>query len=172
MISYKERLSAITTFLFDVDGVLTTGEVMLMNGSVIRTLNSKDGYAIQYAVKKGYRVLIITGGNSQDVKDRLEGLGAQKVVLRSSDKLVVYEQLKQEFDFTDVQALYMGDDIPDIPVMRLVGVSTCPQDAAVEVKAMCHYQSPLNGGKACVRDVIEQVMRLQGKWMNEDAYHW
>lgn len=172
MISYKERLSAITTFLFDVDGVLTTGEVMLMNGSVIRTLNSKDGYAIQYAVKKGYRVLIVTGGNSQDVKDRLEGLGAQKVVLRSSDKLVVYEQLKQEFDFTDGQALYMGDDIPDIPVMRLVGVSTCPQDAAVEVKALCHYQSPLNGGKACVRDVIEQVMRLHGKWMNEDAYHW
>ena len=172
MISYKERLSAITTFLFDVDGVLTTGEVMLMNGSVIRTLNSKDGYAIQYAVKKGYRVLIVTGGNSQDVKDRLEGLGAQKVVLRSSDKLVVYEQLKQEFEFTDAQALYMGDDIPDIPVMRLAGVSTCPQDAAVEVKALCHYQSPLNGGKACVRDVIEQVMRLQGKWMNDDAYHW
>ena len=172
MISYKERLSAITTFLFDVDGVLTTGEVMLMNGSVIRTLNSKDGYAIQYAVKKGYRILIVTGGNSQDVKDRLEGLGAQKVVLRSSDKLVVYEQLKQEFEFTDAQALYMGDDIPDIPVMRLTGVSTCPQDAAVEVKALCHYQSPLNGGKACVRDVIEQVMRLHGKWMNDDAYHW
>ncbi|MBI3238606.1 MAG: HAD hydrolase family protein, partial [Flavobacteriia bacterium] len=153
-------------------GVLTNGEVMLTNGSVIRTLNSKDGYAIQYAIKKGYRVLIITGGNSQDVKDRLEGLGVQKVMLRSSNKLVVYEELKEEFGFTDLQTLYMGDDIPDIPVMRLVGVSTCPQDAAVEVKAMCHYQSPLNGGKACVRDVIEQVMRLHGKWMNEDAYHW
>lgn len=172
MISYKERLSPITTFVFDVDGVLTNGEVMLTNGSVIRTLNSKDGYAIQYAIKKGYRVLIITGGNSQDVKDRLEGLGVQKVMLRSSNKLVVYEELKEEFGFTDLQTLYMGDDIPDIPVMRLVGVSTCPQDAAVEVKAMCHYQSPLNGGKACVRDVIEQVMRLHGKWMNEDAYHW
>lgn len=172
MISYKERLSPITTFVFDVDGVLTTGEVMLMNGSVIRTLNSKDGYAIQYAAKKGYQILIITGGNSQDVKDRLEGLGVQKVVLRSADKLVVYEQLKEEFGFTDTQALYMGDDIPDIPVMKLVGVSTCPQDAAVEVKAISHYQSPLNGGKACVRDVIEQVMRLQGKWMNEDAFHW
>ena len=172
MISYKERLSPITTFVFDVDGVLTNGEVMLANGSVIRTLNSKDGYAIQYAIKKGYRVLIITGGNSQDVKDRLEGLGVQKVMLRSSNKLVVYEELKEEFGFTDLQVLYMGDDIPDIPVMRLVGVSTCPQDAAVEVKAMCHYQSPLNGGKACVRDVIEQVMRLHGKWMNEDAYHW
>ncbi|HLP56001.1 MAG TPA: HAD hydrolase family protein [Fluviicola sp.] len=172
MISYKERLSPITTFVFDVDGVLTTGEVMLMNGGVIRTLNSKDGYAIQYAVKKGYRILVITGGNSQDVKDRLEGLGAQKVVLRSADKLIVYEQLKQEFGFTNEQVLYMGDDIPDIPVMKLVGVSTCPQDAAVEVKAICHYQSPLNGGRACVRDVIEQVMRLHGKWMNADAYHW
>ena len=145
---------------------------MLMNGGVIRTLNSKDGYAIQYAVKKGYRILVITGGNSQDVKDRLEGLGAQKVVLRSADKLIVYEQLKQEFGFTNEQVLYMGDDIPDIPVMKLVGVSTCPQDAAVEVKAICHYQSPLNGGRACVRDVIEQVMRLHGKWMNADAYHW
>jgi 3-deoxy-D-manno-octulosonate 8-phosphate phosphatase (KDO 8-P phosphatase) len=172
MISYKERLSPITTFVFDVDGVLTNGEVMLANGSVIRTLNSKDGYAIQYAIKKGYRVLIITGGNSQDVKDRLEGLGVQKVMLRSANKLVVYEELKEEFGFTDLQTLYMGDDIPDIPVMKLVGVSTCPQDAAVEVKAICHYQSPLNGGKACVRDVIEQVMRLHGKWMNEDAYHW
>ncbi|ASS48153.1 MAG: 3-deoxy-D-manno-octulosonate 8-phosphate phosphatase [Candidatus Fluviicola riflensis] len=172
MISYKERLSPITTFVFDVDGVLTTGEVLLVNGTVIRTLNSKDGYAIQYAVKKGYRVLMITGGNSQDVKDRLEGLGAHKVMLRSADKLVVYEQLKQEFDFSDNEVLYMGDDIPDIPVMRLVGVSTCPQDAAVEVKAICHYQSPLNGGRACVRDVIEQVMRLHGKWMNDDAYHW
>jgi len=172
MISYKERLSPITTFVFDVDGVLTNGEVMLANGSVIRTLNSKDGYAIQYAIKKGYQVLIITGGNSQDVKDRLEGLGVQKVMLRSANKLVVYEQLKEEFGFTDLQVLYMGDDIPDIPVMKLVGVSTCPQDAAVEVKAISHYQSPLNGGKACVRDVIEQVMRLHGKWMNEDAYHW
>lgn len=172
MISYKERLHSITTFLFDVDGVLTNGEVMLLNGSVIRTLNSKDGYALQYAAKKGYRICIITGGNSMDVKERLERLGIEKVVLRASDKLKVYEELKTEYGFSDHQALYMGDDIPDIPVLRAVGVSCCPQDAVPEVKSACHYQSPLNGGSACVRDVIEQVMRLQGKWMNEDAYHW
>lgn len=172
MISYKERLPKITTFLFDVDGVLTTGEVFLMNGEVIRSLNSKDGYAIQYAAKKGYRILVITGGNSQDVKDRLERLGVQKVVLRSFDKMAVYEQLQEEYGFTDEEALFMGDDIPDIPVMQRTGVSACPQDASVEVKAISHYQSPLNGGKACARDVIEQVMRVQGKWMNADAYQW
>lgn len=172
MISYKERLPKITTFLFDVDGVLTNGEVTLSNGAVIRTLNSKDGYAIQYAVKKGYRILIVTGGNSQDVKDRLEHLGVHKVVLRSSNKLLVYEQLKEEYGFADEQALFMGDDIPDMQVMHQVGLSACPQDAAVEIKAMSHYQSPLAGGKACVRDVIEQVMRVQGTWLNEEAYHW
>lgn len=172
MISYKERLPKVTTFIFDVDGVLTNGEVMLVNGSVIRSLNSKDGYAMQYAIRKGYRILIITGGSSQDVKDRLEALGVQKVALRSDNKLKVYESLKAEYHFSDEQVLYMGDDIPDIPVLEQVGVSTCPQDAAVEVKALCHYQSPLNGGRACARDVIEQVMRVQGTWLNADAYHW
>lgn len=172
MISYKERLPKVTTFIFDVDGVLTNSDVMLYNGSVIRTLNSKDGYAIQYAVRKGYTVLIITGGNSTDVKERLEGLGVQHVALRSANKLAVYTTLKQEYGFQDEHVLYMGDDIPDIPVLKVVGVSTCPQDAAPEVKAVCHYQSPLIGGKACARDVIEQVMRVQGTWLNDDAYHW
>lgn len=172
MISYKERLPAITTFIFDVDGVLTNGEVMLYDGSVIRTLNSKDGYAIQYAAKKGYRILVITGGNSQEVKDRLERLGIQKVVLRASDKLSVYKELKNEHGFSDSEVLYMGDDIPDIPVLRQVAMSACPQDAVPEVKSVCHYQSPLEGGRACARDVIEQVMRVQGTWYNEDAFHW
>lgn len=172
MISYKERLPKITTFIFDVDGVLTAGEVFLYNGEVIRMLNSKDGYAIQYAAKKGYRILVITGGNSQDVKDRLERLGVAKVVLRSNDKMTVYEQLMEEYGFTDEETLFMGDDIPDFPVMKRVGLSACPQDAAVEIKAISHYQSPLNGGKACARDVIEQVMRVQGKWMNDDAFQW
>lgn len=172
MISYKERLPKITTFIFDVDGVLTGGEVFLFNGEVIRMLNSKDGYALQYAAKKGYRILVITGGNSQDVKDRLERLGVAKVVLRSSNKMMVYEQLMEEYGFTDEETLFMGDDIPDYLVMKRVGLSACPQDAAVEIKAISHYQSPLNGGKACARDVIEQVMRVQGTWMNEDAFQW
>lgn len=172
MISYKERLHTITTFLFDVDGVLTNGEVLLLNGDVIRSLNSKDGYALQYAAKKGYKICIITGGNSTDVKERLERLGVEKVVLRASDKLKTYLELQKQYGFADDEVVYMGDDIPDIPVLRVVGVSCCPQDAVPEVKAVCHYQSPMNGGKACVRDIIEQVMRLQGTWMNDDAYHW
>ncbi len=172
MISYKERLPKVTTFIFDVDGVLTTGDVQLINNDVIRTMHSKDGYALQYAVKKDYKIFIITGGNSDDVKARLLASGVKEVFLRSSNKAKVYESIKEKYSLTDEEILYMGDDIPDIPVLKAVGVSTCPQDSAVEVKAICHYQSPILGGKGCVRDVIEQVMRVQGKWMNDDAYFW
>lgn len=172
MISYKERLPQITTFIFDVDGVLTTGDIQLINNDVIRTMHSKDGYALQYSAKKGYQLFIITGGNSEDVKARLLGSGVKEVFLRSSNKLKVYEEIKEKYELNDKEILYMGDDIPDIPVLKTVGLSACPQDAAVEVKAICHYQSPILGGKGCVRDVIEQVMRVQGKWMNDDAFFW
>ena len=172
MISYKERLPGITTFIFDVDGVLTNGKISFAHGSVSRKLHSKDGYALQYAVKKGYKIFIITGAGATDIKERMETLGVLRVMLLSRDKLTVYRTLQEEFGFSDEQVLYMGDDIPDIPLLKVVGVSACPQDSAVEVKTLCHYQSPLKGGKACVRDVIEQVMRVQGTWMNEDAYFW
>lgn len=172
MISYKERLPKITTFMFDVDGVLTNGDVLMINNDVIRTLNAKDGYALQYATKKGYKIFIITGGNSLDVKARLEGSGVTEVHLRSSDKLAVYEDILKRHHLKDEEVLYMGDDIPDIPVMQRVGTSTCPQDAVNEVKQISHYQSPLDGGKACVRDVIEQVLKVQGKWMIDGAYKW
>jgi 3-deoxy-D-manno-octulosonate 8-phosphate phosphatase (KDO 8-P phosphatase) len=172
MISYKERLSQITTFIFDVDGVLTNGDVILINDDVIRILNSRDSYAIQYAVKKGYNVFIITGGNSKDVRDRLLGLGIQEVHSGSSNKLEVYNQLKIKHGLTDEEVLYMGDDIPDYPVMKQVGVATCPQDAAVEIKHIAHYQSPFNGGRHCVRDVIEQTLRVQDHWFKEDAFEW
>ncbi len=172
MKSYKENLSTITTFIFDVDGVLTNGDVLLVPGGVWRTMNSKDGYAMQYAVKKGYKIYIITGGYSEDVKASLEGLGVHRVCLRSSNKLLIYNQLKEEEGFNDQEVVYMGDDIPDIPVLKTVGVSTCPQDAAIDVLNLVDYQSPINGGKGCVRDIIEQVLRVQGKWMNEDAFSW
>lgn len=158
--------------MFDVDGVLTNGEVLLINNDVIRTLHSKDGYALQYASKKGYKIFIVTGGNSTDVKVRLEGLGVTEVHLRSSDKLAVYEDILKRHHLKDEEILYMGDDIPDIPVMKRVGTSTCPQDAVSEVKQASHYQSPFDGGKACVRDVIEQVLKVQGNWLNDDAYKW
>jgi len=172
MISYKEKLPGITTFIFDVDGVLTSGEVILMDGKVIRTLNSKDGYAMQYAIKMGYRILIITGGNSVDVKERLLGLGVHEVFLSSHEKTEVYAACKLKYGFEDHQALYMGDDIPDYHVMKMVGVATCPQDSAMEIKQISHYQSPVYGGKGCVRDVIEQTLRVQGKWFSEKAFVW
>jgi len=172
MKSYKENLADITTFVFDVDGVFTDGSVMLINDEVVRTLSSRDGYALQYAAKLDYKILIVSGGNSEAVKVRLENLGAAEVCLQSKNKVEVYERLKKEYGFTDGEVLYMGDDIPDFQVMQMVKVATCPQDAAVEIKGIAHYQSPISGGKGCVRDVIEQTLRVQGKWFNEKAFEW
>jgi 3-deoxy-D-manno-octulosonate 8-phosphate phosphatase (KDO 8-P phosphatase) len=172
MLSYKQKLPKITTFIFDVDGVLTDGQVLLMNDDVIRTLNSRDGFALQHASKMGFKLYIITGGKSQDVKDRLLGLGIHEVFLSSANKLKVYLELQQREGFADEQVLYMGDDLPDIPVLKQVGVSTCPQDAAPELKAFVDYQSPYNGGRFAVRDVIEQTMKVQGKWLVPEAFEW
>lgn len=172
MISYKERLPTITTFIFDVDGVLTDGTVALYKDEVVRTLNSRDGYALQYAAKKGYQILVITGGNSQSVSDRLLALGVKEVRLRSNNKLEVYKELKNKYKFEDEEVLYMGDDIPDYEVLQRVGVASCPQDATIEIKAICHYQSPFNGGNHCVRDVIEQTLRVQDNWFHPEAFEW
>lgn len=172
MISYKEKLSKVTTFIFDVDGVMTNGEVLLFKDEYVRILNSKDGYALQYARKKGYRIFVITGGSSERLRERLLGLGVDEVCLSSKNKLAVYESLKEKYDFQDEEVAYMGDDIPDYEVLSVVGVSSCPQDSAIEIKALVDYQSPLNGGKACVRDLIEQVMRVQETWFTEGSLEW
>ena len=173
MTSYKEKLNAISTFIFDVDGVLTDGSVALYQKEFVRTLNSRDGYAMQYAAKMGYTILILTGGSSKVVQSRLLTLGAKKVVLSASNKLKSYEDLRDEFSFENKEVLYMGDDIPDFQVLEKVGVSTCPQDAAVEIKSICDYVSPFNGGRHCVRDVIEQTLRVQEKWFQGDqAFNW
>lgn len=172
MISYKEKLPKITTIILDVDGVLTTGEVLLVDGKVVRTLHSKDGYALQYAAKMGYKIIIITGGNSVDVKERLLGVGVTEVFLSSHTKINVYNECKLKYGFEDEEVLYMGDDIPDYQVMKMVGIAACPQDAAVEIKQICDYQSPIYGGKGCVRDVIEQILRVQGKWFTAEAFVW
>lgn len=172
MISYKERLNHISTFIFDIDGVLTDGTVIPYRGELLRALYSKDGYAIQYAVKKGYRVFVITGGNSEDVKASLLHLGVAEVHLRSSHKVQIYEQLKEKHGFKDEEVLYMGDDLPDYEVMQIVGMAACPQDSAIEIKHISHYQSPYNGGKGCVRDMIEQTLRVQGNWFHEEAFVW
>ncbi len=172
MKSYKENLHGITTFIFDVDGVLTDGSVMLLKDEVVRTLNSRDGYALQYAAKSGYRILIITGGNSPSVAHRLSSLGVTEVCLQAKNKVMVYNDLKEKYGFSDDEVLYMGDDIPDYQVMQMVRVAACPQDAAVEIKDISAYQSSVNGGKGCVRDVIEQTLRVQGKWFKETAFEW
>jgi 3-deoxy-D-manno-octulosonate 8-phosphate phosphatase (KDO 8-P phosphatase) len=170
--SYKLKLPSINTFIFDVDGVLTDGTVILYKDEVVRTINARDGYALQYASKMGYNIFIITGGDSQAVKDRLINAGAKEVILKASNKVKVYEELKEKYNFKDEEVLYMGDDIPDYNVMRKVGVSTCPQDAAIEIKNISDYQSPLKGGYHCVRDVIEQTLRVQGKWFTDQAHEW
>lgn len=170
--SYKTKLNTIDTFIFDVDGVLTDGKVYFFENEIMRALNSKDGYALQYAAKMGYQIFIITGGYSEDLKKRLLELGIKEVHLRSGNKLNVYNGIKSKYQLNDEQVLYMGDDIPDIPVLKKAGVSCCPQDASIDVKSNVDYQSPYDGGKACVRDVIEQTLRVQNKWLKDEAYHW
>ena len=170
--SYKINLSSITTFMLDVDGVLTDGNVQLFKNEEVRTLNAKDGYALQYASKMGYNIFVISGGSSEAVKKRLLSVGATEVVLKSVNKVNVYTDLKAKYKFEDKEVLYMGDDIPDYKVMKMVGVATCPQDAAAEIKNISHYQSPHKGGKTCVRDVIEQTLRVQSKWFTDEAHEW
>ena len=163
--SYKEYLEHITTFVFDVDGVLTDGTVsVLTNGEMLRTMNVKDGYAIKAAVDKGYNMCIISGGKNEGVRLRLEGLGIKDIYLGAKNKI---EQLDDYFTKNDIKpenVLYMGDDIPDYPVMKGIGLPCCPQDAVQEIKTISKYISHKKGGKGAVRDVIEQVLKVQGKW--------
>tara|TARA_Y100000768_G_C23984999_1_gene688243 strand:- start:45 stop:449 length:405 start_codon:yes stop_codon:yes gene_type:complete len=133
--SYKKKLSQITTFIFDVDGVLTDGSVILeSSGEMVRTMHTKDGYALQHAVKKGYHIVIISGGSSVMVKKRLEGLGIEHIYLGKDHKLPVLNEHLQKHNISINQVLYMGDDIPDLPCLKVVGVSSCPKDASVEVR--------------------------------------
>jgi len=165
MENFKQKLTRIKTLLFDVDGVLTNGQVFLMeNGEFVRNMNSKDGYALQLAVKKGYRVAIITGGNSQVVKKALHGLGIADVFLSQHDKLQCYKDYINEHNLNEEEILYMGDDLPDYEVMQRVGIASCPNNSAHEIKEISIYISNRNGGEGCARDIIEQVMRSQGKW--------
>jgi len=172
MISYKERLPKIKTLMFDIDGVLTDGQIYMLKGEVVRSLHSKDGFILQLSAKKGFKIFIITGGRSEELKDRLLGTGATEVHLRASDKLKVYEDIVARHQLNEDEIMYMGDDIPDIPVLRRVGFSCCPQDAASDVKANVHYQSQLLGGQGCVREIVEQILRVQSKWNIEEDCHW
>lgn len=166
--SYKEYLHQITTFVFDVDGVLTDGTVhVTSNGEMLRDMNIRDGYALKAAVEGGYHVVIISGGSNEGVRIRLRNLGITNIHLGVADKV---ETLKEFCDIYGVKMeniLYMGDDLPDYHVMKLVGLPCCPQDASPEIKEVSLYVSHKNGGKGAVREVIEQVMKVHGNWMKD-----
>lgn len=171
--NYKSKLNDIKTFCFDVDGVFTDGIVLLStDGDQLRTANVRDGYAVQLAVKKGYNIAIITGGRSEAVRKRFEGLGVTDVYLASSNKVDVLNAYLKEKNIDLSEVCYMGDDIPDMRVMQKVGLPVCPADAAVEIKDVSAYVSPYAGGKGCVRDILEQTMKVQGKWLDADSHEW
>ncbi len=165
MLNFKQRLNKITTIMFDIDGVITDGKVFVMeSGEVLRNLNSKDGYALHLAAQKGYRMCVISGGNNVGIKHLLARTGINDVFINAHDKMAVYETYLVENNIKDEEVMFMGDDLPDHGIMSRVGLAACPKDAAVEIKAVCQYVSPKNGGEGCVRDVLEQIMRVQGNW--------
>lgn len=165
MLNFKQKLNKINTFIFDVDGVLTDGKVFVMeSGEVVRNVNSKDGYALHLAIRKNYTIVIISGGNNKAIQNMLTKTGVQHIFINQHDKLQCYKDFINTHNLNDEQILYMGDDLPDYEVMSRVGAATCPNNSAPEIKAICCYISPNNGGEGCVRDIIEQVMRVQGSW--------
>ena len=172
MINYD--LSKIRAIIFDIDGVLSSETITLSaEGVPLRTVNIKDGYAIQLAMKLGLRVVILTGANVPSVRVRYEGLGVEDIYLGCGVKIKTYEEFLQKYGFSDEEVMYMGDDIPDLEIMRRVGCPVCPKDACPEIKEVSCYVSDRIGGHGCGRDVIEQVLRAQGKWvMNAKAFGW
>lgn len=169
-----ENISKIKCFIFDYDGVLSDGKVyMLPDGEGLRCSSVKDGYAIHHAVRQGYRVAVISGGTGINMQKRLNYIGVKDVFLGASSKIDTFDDYLISNDLNTEEVLYMGDDIPDYEVMKKSGIAACPSDASVEIKRICHYISPFKGGNGCVRDVIEQVMKSQGKWMDsETAFKW
>ena len=171
--SYKEILNNITTFIFDVDGVLTDSSVHVTpTGEMLRIMNIRDGFAMKAAIESGYHVCIISGGNNEGVRIRLKNLGITDIHLASPDKVATFNEYIKQYKINPEHVLYMGDDIPDYHVMQLVGLPACPQDASPEIKAISKYISHKKGGKGAVREIIEQVMKVQGKWhMYYDGKH-
>lgn len=151
--------------MFDIDGVMTDGKVLVMeNGEMVRNMNSKDGYALHLARNKNYRIAVISGGNNIAIQQALARTGIMDVFIKQHDKLSCYEDYLLAHKLVDEEVLYMGDDLPDHEVMSRVGAAVCPRDAAVEIKEISHYISSKKGGEGCLRDVIEQVLRVQGNW--------
>jgi len=166
--SYKEIMPQINTFIFDVDGVLTNGLITITTkGELIRNMSVKDGYALKTAVDAGYNICIISGGSNEGVRSRLEGLGIKDIYLGTHTKVIQLNEYLTKNNINPENVLYMGDDIPDFPVMKLVGLPCCPKDAVSEIQDISKYVSQKKGGTGCVRDVIEQVLKVQGKWAQQ-----
>ena len=164
--NYKELLKEITTFILDVDGVLTNGKILVTSkGKMLREMNTKDGFIIKYALDKGFKIFIISGGTNKGVKERLKDLGIEEIFLGEHTKKDTYEKLIKKYNLKRNEIVYIGDDIPDIPVMKKIGVPCCPNDAVPDVKKISIYISKKNGGQGCVRDIIEQTLRVQNKWL-------
>lgn len=167
MANFKEELNKVEAFVFDVDGVMTNATVLVHpSGELLRQSNMRDGYALVEAVKKGYPVAIITGGKSEAVKERFKRIGIEDVFLGSPDKVADLKGFCSKYNLNLENVLYMGDDLPDYYAMKEVGLATCPYDAAPEIREISNYISDKKGGEGCVRDIIEQVLRLHGKWFN------
>tara|TARA_B100001175_G_C19509230_1_gene642705 strand:+ start:1823 stop:2332 length:510 start_codon:yes stop_codon:yes gene_type:complete len=164
--NYKILLNKVTAFVFDVDGVMTNGKILITSeGEMYREMNTRDGFALKYALLNGYKIGIISGGTNEGVRKRLELLGVDKVYLGKHEKDEVFEDFINTFNINPKEVLYMGDDVLDLSVMGKVGVATCPQDAVSDVKKIADYVSHKKGGDGCVREIIEQVMRVQNKWV-------
>jgi 3-deoxy-D-manno-octulosonate 8-phosphate phosphatase (KDO 8-P phosphatase) len=164
------HFKSIKAFAFDVDGVLTDGTLFLMpGGEMVRRMNIKDGYALQLAVKKGYHVIIISGGKSDMVQDRLQKLGISNIFMQVHDKQAVLNQYMQQHNLSKEQVLYMGDDMPDLEVMAICGLPCCPADACIEIKELSLYVSNQKGGESAARDVIEKVLKLNNDWQHTNT---
>ena len=173
MAFFKEELTKVKAFVFDVDGVLSKAtQVLAPDGETVRTSNLKDGFALVYAVRTGYPVCIITGGKTIEVINRCKKIGIKDVYAGSLKKLPCLYDFLEKNNLKADDVMYMGDDLPDYPAMKIVGVPVCPRDAATEIKEISHYISDKDGGDGCIRDVLEQVMRAQGKWINCETMNW
>lgn len=164
--NYKENLKNIKAFVFDVDGVLTDGKLLISEtGELLRSMNVKDGFAMKFAIDNGFKIGIISGGTNEAVRKRLSDLGIEEIHLKSHNKIVPYNDFKDKYGLQAENILVMGDDIPDIPIIKAAGIGCCPQDAVQEVKNSSDYISQKSGGMGAVRDIIEQVMKIHKKWI-------
>lgn len=165
MKNYKEYLGEIKTFVLDVDGVLTDGTFQITNeGDLLRNMNTKDGFAVKHAIELGYRFCVISGGVNEGVRKRLRDMGITDIYFGIVEKDKALQEFFDDYEIDPATTLYMGDDILDLAAMKMVALPTCPQDAVPEVKQLCLYVSHRNGGQGCVRDIIEQVLKVQGNW--------